>query len=126
MSPVVLGVEGAGVRTDALVCDESGRVRGAAATGPSNWEIVSIGDLVAHRATRFVSERRSGRPHDRLARRNRSCGSGARVMERALVADGGTPRSSPAPDRDGYVHFALRLEVSVKSGWPAAPSHSQV
>ena len=43
MSAVVLGVEGAGVRTHALVCDESGRVLGAAESGPSNWEIVGIG-----------------------------------------------------------------------------------
>ncbi len=40
---LVLGVDGGGTRTTALVADERGAVLGAAVNGPSNWEDVGVG-----------------------------------------------------------------------------------
>jgi N-acetylglucosamine kinase-like BadF-type ATPase len=38
----VLGVDGGGRKTYAIVADAFGDLRGAAASGPSNWEMVGI------------------------------------------------------------------------------------
>jgi N-acetylglucosamine kinase-like BadF-type ATPase len=43
VSHVVLGVDGGGTRTYAILADETGRVLGSSVTGPSNWELVGIG-----------------------------------------------------------------------------------
>lgn len=43
MSRVVLGVDGGGTATHAILADESGRVLGTSVSGPSNWEVVGIG-----------------------------------------------------------------------------------
>lgn len=43
MSHIVLGVDGGGTRTYAILADESGHVLGASVNGPSNWELVGIG-----------------------------------------------------------------------------------
>ncbi len=40
---IVLGVDGGGTKTHALVVDSDGRVLGASVNGPSNWEVVGIG-----------------------------------------------------------------------------------
>jgi N-acetylglucosamine kinase-like BadF-type ATPase len=40
---VVLGVDGGGTKTHAVVADSDGRVLGASVNGPSNWEVVGIG-----------------------------------------------------------------------------------
>lgn len=40
---VVLGVDGGGTKTHALVVDSDGRVLGGSVNGPSNWEVVGIG-----------------------------------------------------------------------------------
>lgn len=43
MSRVVLGVDGGGTRTHAILADEAGHVLGSSMSGPSNWEVVGIG-----------------------------------------------------------------------------------
>jgi N-acetylglucosamine kinase-like BadF-type ATPase len=40
--PVVLGVDGGGTKTHALVTDEAGRVLGSSIFGPSNWEDIGV------------------------------------------------------------------------------------
>lgn len=40
---LVLGVDGGGTKTHALVADADGRVLGASVSGPSNWEVVGLG-----------------------------------------------------------------------------------
>ncbi len=40
---LILGVEGSGVGTHALVADAEGTVLGAGDSGPSNWEVVGVG-----------------------------------------------------------------------------------
>jgi N-acetylglucosamine kinase-like BadF-type ATPase len=40
---VVLGVDGGGTKTHAVVADEQGSLLGSALAGPSNWEVVGIG-----------------------------------------------------------------------------------
>jgi N-acetylglucosamine kinase-like BadF-type ATPase len=40
---VVLGVDGGGTKTHAIVADDSGHVLGGAVDGPSNWEVVGLG-----------------------------------------------------------------------------------
>jgi N-acetylglucosamine kinase-like BadF-type ATPase len=51
---LVLGVDGGGTKTHAVVADESGRVLGASAMGPSNWEEVGLARAadMLERATR--------------------------------------------------------------------------
>ncbi len=44
---VLVGVDGGGTKTDALVVDAAGRVLGIGAAGPSNWEIVGIEGMAA-------------------------------------------------------------------------------
>jgi N-acetylglucosamine kinase-like BadF-type ATPase len=40
---LVLGVDGGGTKTHALVADADGQVLGASVSGPSNWEVVGLG-----------------------------------------------------------------------------------
>jgi len=40
---VVLGVDGGGTKTHALLADEGGRVLAVSVGGPSNWEVVGVG-----------------------------------------------------------------------------------
>ena len=39
---LVLGIDGGGTKTHAVVADSEGTVRGFATSGPANWEVVGL------------------------------------------------------------------------------------
>src|SRR5262252_9526691 len=56
---VVLGVDGGGTKTHAVLADETGRVLGAGSSGPSNWEMVGLrgaGDVIGDALDRALAE----------------------------------------------------------------------
>jgi len=56
---VVLGVDGGGTKTHAVLADETGRVLGAGSSGPSNWEMVGLrgaGDAIGDALDRALAE----------------------------------------------------------------------
>ena len=56
---IVLGVDGGGRKTYAIVADALGELRGAAASGPSNWEMVGVDaarDAIAGAADAALAE----------------------------------------------------------------------
>lgn len=44
---IVVGVDGGGTKTEAIVTDASGRVLGRGLAGPSNWEVIGLDGLLA-------------------------------------------------------------------------------
>ena len=55
---VVLGVDGGGTKTHAVLADETGRVLGAGSSGPSNWEMVGLrgaGDAIGDALDRALA-----------------------------------------------------------------------
>ena len=73
---VVLGVDGGGTSTNALIADDRGDLRGFGVSGPSNWEdigfeaaISSVGIAVREAVAMAGAQRRYGpRAHARQAR----------------------------------------------------------
>jgi N-acetylglucosamine kinase-like BadF-type ATPase len=66
---LVLGIDGGGTKTHALVLDEAGAVRGFATDGPGNWEVVGLrgaGDAIREAAHKALAEA-GARPGDLAA-----------------------------------------------------------
>ena len=111
---LVLGVDGGGRKTYAVVADEHGEVLGAGQAGASNWEIAGADGARAAIASAVGAAVRRGverRDHGRGVR-----SGGTRLGLRRTPADGARGRRDPrraAQARERRVHRAAGGDVGV-------------
>ena len=92
---LVLGIDGGGTKTHAVIADAEGAVRGFATSGPANWEVVGL-----RGAGESLREATPPRPRGRR-RRGRATSAAAAFGLAGIDWDSDLPRMTAEVDQLG-------------------------